>query len=302
MEERQGWVRGQYESLEVVREEEEGVEWVMVTRSDPGGSVPRWMVERGTPGGIVRDAGRFLGWVESGAGMQVDGVAERGGDVDERNMDERNVDEQKAEGKPERKPVDLDAGRITPPPPPGLLGSAINTITAQMGLLTSGYSQSSTPPESDLESSSISSISTISTLADDAYASCTSLPQQPETDTLSTNSTLETPKHRHAERALQAFMKEKSRLEQKRLRGERKHEKALKKQEKKYQRALEKTSKERVKGGEAKYLQQVRELRGVVEALTKENLCLKERVEELEKGMEKAEGMVREVLKAEEEK
>jgi hypothetical protein len=25
------------------------VEWIMVTRSDPGGSVPRWMVERGTP-------------------------------------------------------------------------------------------------------------------------------------------------------------------------------------------------------------------------------------------------------------
>ncbi|KAF8463425.1 hypothetical protein BDZ91DRAFT_305464 [Kalaharituber pfeilii] len=27
------------------------VEWVMLTRSDPGGNVPRWMVERGTPGG-----------------------------------------------------------------------------------------------------------------------------------------------------------------------------------------------------------------------------------------------------------
>ncbi|KAF8251872.1 hypothetical protein K440DRAFT_538760, partial [Wilcoxina mikolae CBS 423.85] len=28
------------------------VDWIMITRSDPGGSVPRWMVERGTPGGI----------------------------------------------------------------------------------------------------------------------------------------------------------------------------------------------------------------------------------------------------------
>ena len=38
------------------------VEWVMITRSDPGGSVPRWMVERGTPSGIVADASKFLNW------------------------------------------------------------------------------------------------------------------------------------------------------------------------------------------------------------------------------------------------
>ncbi|KAL9119469.1 MAG: hypothetical protein Q9187_003974, partial [Circinaria calcarea] len=39
------------------------VEWIMITRSDPGGSVPRFMVERGTPSGIVSDAGKFLDWV-----------------------------------------------------------------------------------------------------------------------------------------------------------------------------------------------------------------------------------------------
>lgn len=38
------------------------VEWIMITRSDPGGSVPRWMVERGTPSSIVADAGKFLNW------------------------------------------------------------------------------------------------------------------------------------------------------------------------------------------------------------------------------------------------
>ena len=38
------------------------VEWIMVTRSDPGGSVPRFMVERGTPGSIVADASKFLNW------------------------------------------------------------------------------------------------------------------------------------------------------------------------------------------------------------------------------------------------
>jgi hypothetical protein len=38
------------------------VEWVMITRSDPGGSVPRFMVERGTPSSIVADASKFLDW------------------------------------------------------------------------------------------------------------------------------------------------------------------------------------------------------------------------------------------------
>ncbi len=38
------------------------VEWIMITRSDPGGNVPRFMVERGTPGSIVADASKFLDW------------------------------------------------------------------------------------------------------------------------------------------------------------------------------------------------------------------------------------------------
>jgi hypothetical protein len=42
--------------------EENPVEWIMVTRSDPGGSVPRFMVERGTPASICADAVKFLDW------------------------------------------------------------------------------------------------------------------------------------------------------------------------------------------------------------------------------------------------
>lgn len=44
---------------------EMAIEWVMVTRSDPGGSVPRFMVEKGTPAGIVTDAGKFLKWLDT---------------------------------------------------------------------------------------------------------------------------------------------------------------------------------------------------------------------------------------------
>jgi hypothetical protein len=54
------------EGMDVPREDDESecnpVEWIMITRSDPGGSVPRFMIERGTPGGIVADASKFLNW------------------------------------------------------------------------------------------------------------------------------------------------------------------------------------------------------------------------------------------------
>jgi hypothetical protein len=46
-------------------EPEYAIEWLMITRSDPGGSVPRFMVEKGTPPGICTDAGRFVKWLFS---------------------------------------------------------------------------------------------------------------------------------------------------------------------------------------------------------------------------------------------
>ncbi|PMB69981.1 Reticulocyte-binding protein 2 a [Beauveria bassiana] len=104
---RQGIIRGQYESVEIIREvhveppmakrsmsavdlavnddrrassdikmsnserlqdpRPVAVEWLMVTRSDPGGSVPRFLIEKGTPPGIVGDAGKFLKWTTAGS-------------------------------------------------------------------------------------------------------------------------------------------------------------------------------------------------------------------------------------------
>ena len=43
-------------------EDSHPVEWIMISRSDPGGSVPRFLVERGTPAGIAGDASKFLEW------------------------------------------------------------------------------------------------------------------------------------------------------------------------------------------------------------------------------------------------
>lgn len=52
------------------------VEWLMVTRSDPGGSVPRFMVERGTPGGITNDAARFVDWLATKSMEELRGSSE----------------------------------------------------------------------------------------------------------------------------------------------------------------------------------------------------------------------------------
>ncbi|KFY83257.1 hypothetical protein V500_10118, partial [Pseudogymnoascus sp. VKM F-4518 (FW-2643)] len=58
---------GESHSIPPDSPERNPVEWIMLTRSDPGGSVPRFMVERGTPGSIVADAAKFLNWACSAA-------------------------------------------------------------------------------------------------------------------------------------------------------------------------------------------------------------------------------------------
>ncbi|KXL51300.1 hypothetical protein M433DRAFT_47995, partial [Acidomyces richmondensis BFW] len=88
--ERPGYVRGTYESVEIIREiplhqaqprdlhhasasdrdmaspgldpELNPVEWTMITRSDPGGGLPRFLVERGTPDAMMGDVDKFLRW------------------------------------------------------------------------------------------------------------------------------------------------------------------------------------------------------------------------------------------------
>lgn len=42
--------------------EDNPVEWMMITRSDPGGGIPRFLVERGTPSSICSDAVKFVDW------------------------------------------------------------------------------------------------------------------------------------------------------------------------------------------------------------------------------------------------
>ncbi|KAJ5499891.1 hypothetical protein N7453_008942 [Penicillium expansum] len=124
---KQGYTRGQYESIELIREipkkgyrsssssqeseknkgipifqddedeELNPVEWIMVTRSDPGGNIPRWMVDKGTPRSVGMDAAKFVNWAlqddkppkqENGAGTEAEDTlagakAKSGESVDE---------------------------------------------------------------------------------------------------------------------------------------------------------------------------------------------------------------------------
>ncbi|KGO44275.1 hypothetical protein PEX1_025850 [Penicillium expansum] len=143
---KQGYTRGQYESIELIREipkkgyrsssssqeseknrespssslqrseglpEQDGarddedeelnpVEWIMVTRSDPGGNIPRWMVDKGTPRSVGMDAAKFVNWAlqddkppkqENGAGTEAEDTlagakAKSGESVDEYDSDQ----------------------------------------------------------------------------------------------------------------------------------------------------------------------------------------------------------------------
>ncbi|KAI1346563.1 hypothetical protein F5Y01DRAFT_297549 [Xylaria sp. FL0043] len=50
---------------ESLKEGDSTIEWIMITRSDPGGSVPRFIIEKKTPEGIANDANKFVQWISS---------------------------------------------------------------------------------------------------------------------------------------------------------------------------------------------------------------------------------------------
>jgi len=76
------------------------VEWIMVTRSDPGGSIPRWVIEKGTPKSIWGDTIKFIDWAtrnddEGGSEPSSRGLrssSAQGADVN-RNFNEEDEDE-----------------------------------------------------------------------------------------------------------------------------------------------------------------------------------------------------------------
>lgn len=162
---------------------EMAIEWVMVTRSDPGGSVPRFMVEKGTPAGIVTDAGKFLKWLETRTEQKLEesraGIPEEPEDQSSNN----NVGEVTAP-----RPHQSSTGISRPPPAPsqaaadedvqpsgfynmiaGAIGAASTMVTSRLP----GVAHSTSELDSDLQDSESD------TESDASFASA----QEPEVET-----------------------------------------------------------------------------------------------------------------------
>ncbi|RYO81328.1 hypothetical protein DL766_004479 [Monosporascus sp. MC13-8B] len=152
-------------------EYETKIEWLMVTRSDPGGSVPRFMVEKGTPGGIAGDADKFLKWVDTKSMKdltrpeeEVVGTEAGAGSPDAKESTQPSKSESQGMSNNARdqagaKTVDkYNAGSEPlaeeegPPAVPGIYGMIANAIGAAASVLPNpfGYTQGGDAP---LESS-----------------------------------------------------------------------------------------------------------------------------------------------------
>ncbi|RVX70134.1 hypothetical protein B0A52_06306 [Exophiala mesophila] len=139
--------------------EDNPVEWIMVTRSDPGGSVPRFMVERGTPSSICADAIKFLDWAcqrddddealdrpgtqrrESFASWQANGTLagireheeSLGSAIEESDNSEPTTpkaNESKAEPFPDIEPDRPESAPHSPSSPSHILAAVSETLTA----------------------------------------------------------------------------------------------------------------------------------------------------------------------------
>ena len=73
------------------------VEWIMITRSDPGGGIPRFLVERGTPEAMIGDVHKFLNWATSFG----DDIPDPEEDMDKQaQASEENAETDEAQGQP----------------------------------------------------------------------------------------------------------------------------------------------------------------------------------------------------------
>lgn len=246
--------------------EQSPVEWIMITRSDPGGSVPRWMVERGTPGGIVKDAEKFFNWAvanhtlaESSDEFSDDTVPE----LEETHAGPAAAEHTREAG-PEHEPRDL-------------ISSAPSIVPTIVGYPLDISSDTAQEYTSD-DTASCASFAT-------AFSGDGSLPPgAPHTPEEKALARLLREKVKLAEK----LHRQRSRERRKRSKNDEREEKLLEKhvhevekREARYNREIKRARKreEKRKGKQSK---EVLELKSVVEALTRQNLGLMERVAELE--------------------
>ncbi|KAK4192123.1 reticulocyte-binding protein 2 a [Podospora australis] len=146
---------------------EMAIEWLMVTRSDPGGSVPRFLVEKGTPGGIMNDAGSFLKWFMAEAKKEEAGVtADRESLENGTIPEEEHAGEEPAPRKPstttrqndgvsEDTQTETNDGDVTPPSGfYGMIASAIGAAASRVATLA-GTTVADDDSETDTTSSDV---------------------------------------------------------------------------------------------------------------------------------------------------
>lgn len=245
--------------------EQNSVEWIMITRSDPGGSVPRWMVERGTPGGIIKDAERFLDWAAGNHNLaEHPSDAEPGREETRASNPGADHTQEEAPEHPVSEPRELDSSVLEVAP------------TTASHLPNNGLDTA--PEDTSDDTASCASFAT-------ARSGDSSLPVAPP--------------HTPEEKALARLLREKAKLTEK-LRRQRSHERKkrskddereekllekhmreVEKREARYNKEMERVRKREEKR-KGKQSREVIELKGVVEALTRQNLELIERVGELE--------------------
>ncbi|KAG0638353.1 hypothetical protein HOY80DRAFT_175581 [Tuber brumale] len=332
--------------------EENPVEWIMISRSDPGGSVPRWMVERSTPGSIVRDAEKFLDWAEKHEDLANDypeveeaGEADAGaglGESDELREGTIPGQQKYEESKQDIGAPDLDSWGGERATGEDLISSGVNTLSAGVAAVVPPviYTPSTTvasslaPPgtptllagsisgnDASDDRSDTASLNTFTTaISTGSYTGNISPPSSSASSIHTTPSTTtgRRPHATHEEKALNRLLREKSKLsaklakqmekeERKRSKdGEKekklleKHLKEVEKRENRYRKDIEKAKRkeEKRERKEGRDRREIGELKKIVEGLTRENLDLRARVEELEKKEWKASEEVREDVAA----
>ena len=251
------------------------VEWIQISRSNPGGSVPKWLVDRGSPGGMVHDAGKFLTWCREST--QLDDLKTLDGTVDDGN-ETINTSRRSNEL---RGPLE-DTEHAERPPitkSGGIFKSTLGSVASGMANLAFHSSAAEYTPPGTCASDNETPPLTVYDAENDAesfksFKTCDSYTEQPNIDSVDSDthslaasavsvaSTIGSP-HSPEERALAQFLKEKHRLNEKlqkegirRAEQERKdmekHLRNMDKQEKKYRRAIEKANEKRAKEQEKK--------------------------------------------------
>ncbi|KAI4954468.1 hypothetical protein J4E91_002181 [Alternaria rosae] len=305
---RSNMVRGFYESIEMIREipmgdgdaETNPIEWIMVTRSDPGGGIPRFMVERNVPSSIVQDAVKFLDWAcAKDDDVEADVVAGKDDSV--------------------QTPKAHDVGRTFSAAETNGMGAGIGTsIVDKTGEAGSHYSLQRT--RSDSSSSSSSSGDSFAS-AEQFTTTREGLPIDREIPTPSTSSqqslplTEDSPHHKGLQKIEEKKEQLKSKLEQAREKQElglqaesqktnadmqkanEKHEREKKKQKDKYEKEMRKLEERREKETRKLLLRQQKEAdknqlakaqrerdeyKQRVEILEQENKLLKEQIGDLQ--------------------